>query len=116
MWRFQTKGFFGKTVSITSLPDGAAVGTHACRFRGGILRLMDGDVFEWKSLGFWSGEMAFLTPSGFPIATFSPKRFSFKNRGEVKIHREYAGIPELPILVLLGTYLTVLEQRRAHSS
>ena len=111
MWRFESKGFFGKTVNITSLPGGAAVGTHASRFRGGILRLSEGDVYEWKALGFWSGEMAFLTPSGFPIETFSTKRFSLRNRGVVRIHREYTELAELPLLVMLGVHLTLAEQR-----
>ncbi len=112
MWRFQSRGFFGRGVSITSLPGEARVGTHTWRFRGGILRLDDGDVFEWKNLGFWSGEMALLTPSGFPIVTFTPKLFSLKNQGRVTIHREYATLPELPLLVTLGVFLAIADQRR----
>lgn len=112
MWRFETKGFFGRTVTITSLPNGTPVGSFAWKFRGGLTRLDEGDVFEWKALGFWSAERAFLTPSGFPILTFKPKLFAFKSRGGITVHREYASIPQLSMLVMLGVALVLTEQRR----
>lgn len=112
MWRFETKGFFGRTVRIASLPNESPVGSFSWKFRGGLVRLDEGDVFEWKSLGFWSGKRAFLTPSGFPILTLKPKTFSFVSRGEITVHREYANVPHLPMLVMLGTALIIAEQRR----
>jgi hypothetical protein len=112
MWRFAMQGFFGRTVKLTSLPSGAPVASFSWKFRGGIVRFDEGDVFEWKALGFWSGGRAFLTPSGFPVLTFKPKMFAFKSRGEITIHREYANIPQLPMLVMLGVNLVLTEQRR----
>jgi hypothetical protein len=112
MWRFDTPGFFGRTVKLTSLPNGSPVGSFNWKFRSGLVRLDEGEVFEWKSLGFWSRERAFLTPSGFPVLTFKPTVFSLKSRGEITIHREYANIPQLPMLVMLGVHLVLTEQRR----
>ncbi len=115
MWQFATQGFFGRSLMIASLPNGTPVGSFSWNFRGGLVRLDEGDVFEWKALGFWSGERAFLSPSGFPILTFKPRLFSFKSCGQITIHREYANIPQLPMLAMLamlGVALVVTEQRR----
>lgn len=115
MWRMEALGFFGRTVRITSLPNETPVGSFSWKFRDGLLRVDGGDSFEWKALGFWSREREFLTPSGFPIVTLTPKIFSFTHRGEVKIHREYANTPQLSMLVVLGVCLAVAEQRRRRS-
>lgn len=112
MWRFATKGFIGRTLTISSIPNGESLGTFVWRFRGGLLRLTDGDVYEWKSVSFWSGTRAFLSPSGFSMVTFQPKALAFKFRGSVQIQREYQTDPHLPLLIALGVYLTVVERRR----
>ena len=116
MWRFRRQRFFGRSVLIESIPVGNQVGTFRSRFTGGALTLADGKVYDWEYLGFWRGNPAFFMPSGFPIVTLSSKRFSLKDSGEVSVQREYSSLEELPLLVLFGSYLTIMNQRRRRAA
>ena len=115
MWTLRRHGFLWRNVTVEQTDTSQPVATVSMRFTSGTLRLTRGETYSWKQLRFWSGETAFLTQSEFPIVKFKPKRFSIKDTGEITIQREYATSPDLPFLIMLGVYLTVLNQRRRRS-
>jgi hypothetical protein len=114
-WKFSRRGFFGTTIGITDPRDNTEVGT--LRFRGwnATLTLASGKLYKWKLIGFWSGERGFFTSSEFPVVTFRPKHFSFRLKGEIGVRREYASLPEVPLLVMLGAYAAIISQRGRRS-
>jgi hypothetical protein len=116
MWHFHREGFFWRRIVISESVGGGAVGVFHASVTGGRLVLSDGKEFIWKRISFWRQEMAFLTTSEFPIVKFAPKRFAVKYAGTISVSREYNDLGELPLLILLGTYLIVLAIRRARSS
>lgn len=115
MWTFRRHGFLWRSVTVEQAGTGQHVANVSMQFTSGALTLANGESYGWKRLGFWSGETAFMTGSEFPIVKFKPKRFSFKDNGEVTVQREYRDNPELPFLIMLGVYLSVLNQRRRRS-
>lgn len=115
MWTFRRHGFLWRNVTVEQASGGQQVATVNMRFTSGTLTLANGETYGWKQLGFWSGETAFITGSEFPIVKFKPRRFSFKDSGEVSVQREYKESPDLPFLIMLGVYLSVLNQRRRRS-
>lgn len=115
MWTFRRHGFLWRNVSVDLAGNGQEVAAVKMRFTRGTLNLASGQTYGWKQLGFWSGETAFMSGSDFPIVKFKPKRFSFKDSGEVDVQREYRDSPDLPFLIMLGVYLSVLNQRRRRS-
>jgi hypothetical protein len=115
MWSFRRHGFLWRNVTVEQAGSGQHFASVSMSFTSGTLTLARGETYGWEQLGFWSGETAFVTDSEFPIVKFKPKRFSFKDTGEVAVQREYRDNPELPFLVMLGVYLSVLNQRRRRS-
>jgi hypothetical protein len=115
MWHFQREGFFWRRVVITDSPGGRQVGLIQ---PGATTRLIlaDGTTYMWKRISFWRQEMAFLTESEFPMIVFEPKRFAFKDAGQVTVKPEYRHIEDLPLLVMLGSYLTMLTHRRSQTA
>lgn len=115
MWVFRRRGLFWKDVLIEQPGDRHEVAAVTTRFISGTLKLPSGESLIWRQLSFWSGESAFMTPSGFAIVKFKPKRFSFRDAGDIVVQREYANHPELPFLIMLGAFMSVANQRRRRS-
>lgn len=111
-WTFLRVGFLWRHVIIEIAGTGQRFGMVRTGFVNGVLVLEDGKRYAWKRLRFWSGESGFVTESGFPIVRFLPKRFSLKDAGSVSVQREYKTLSELSCLVLLGVFLSVVNQRR----
>ncbi len=116
MWTLRRHGLLWRNVNVEAAGTGQTVADVKMRFTSGVLTMAGRpDDYGWKRLSFWSGESAFVTPSDFNIVKFQPKRFSFKDTGEIAVQREYATSPDLPFLIMLGVYLSVLNQRRRRS-
>jgi hypothetical protein len=116
MWTFRRHGFLWRNVTVEQTGTGQEIAEVKMRFASGTLVMQARpEAYAWKQLGFWSGETAFMSGSEFPIVRFKPKRFSFKDTGEVAVQREYRDNPDLPFLIMLGVYLSVLNQRRRRS-
>lgn len=112
MWQFKREGFFWRRVVIMESPGGKSVGTFQYGLNSRLV-LLSGATYLWKRISFWRQEMAFLTASEFTIIKCEPKRFSFRDSGITSVAREYSELADLPLLIMLGTYLTVLAHRRA---
>lgn len=115
MWSFRREGFLWRHAGIVAMPGDKPVGRVSSGIARSRLTLVDGTVYDFNRMGFWSGERAFVTTSEFAVVRFQPRRLTFRPAGEIVIAREYSALPELPLLTLLGVFLTVMEQRRARS-
>jgi hypothetical protein len=79
---------------------------------GGTLELPDGREYRANS-NFWMTKFGFTTAEGEPLVGFRQIGGLLKLSSTVEIYPGAATIPELPWLVMLGWYLTVLLHRDA---
>jgi hypothetical protein len=79
---------------------------------GGTLELPDGREYRANS-NFWMTKFGFTTTEGDPLVGFQQIGGVLKLSSTVTIHPDAATIPELPWIVMLGWYLTVLLHRDA---
>lgn len=107
-WTFKRVGFLNTHVSIrvAGTENDIAVYRNSTWSQGGTLELPDGRRINANS-NFWHSQFEFTGESGDPILRFT-------NIGGFKLHAELEFLPpaalltELPWIVILGWYLTVM--------
>ncbi|MGD0056784.1 MAG: hypothetical protein ABSB83_02885 [Methanomassiliicoccales archaeon] len=68
----------------------------------GLLHLMDGEIFEFRQLGFWKPQWPFFDESGEVICTFTRKTKVLKHSGDVKIEEKAKRKICLPLFLPVG--------------
>ena len=79
--------------------------------RTGDLRFVSGPEFAWRREGFWRSEWFWSSARTERLVTFR-SRLGFRSRYEMEVDQAARQLKELPILVLLGAYLTSLISRQ----
>lgn len=107
-WTFKRMGFLNTYVSIRA--EGSdkdiAVYRNNTWSEGGTLELPDGRHFKVNS-NFWHSQFEFTSESGDPILQFT-NIGGFKLHAQMELFQGSALLTELPWLVILGWYLTVM--------
>jgi hypothetical protein len=110
-WSFKRQGFLKTFVTVRTAgsEENLAIFHNNTWNDGGTLELQDGHTFKANS-NFWSTKFEFIDAREEPLIRFS-------NIGGFKLHSELEILPpgrllsELPMMVLLGWYLTVMHSR-----
>ena len=118
-WIFQRRGFFGRTVQILAAHSEAVLASYQSAWSGtrGTLELPGGQRYAWQTLNFWATRYQFRTDAGQPLVTFSTGTGDglmaniFKQQALVEIDPGAVGLRDLPLLVTLGFYLSVLHRQ-----
>jgi len=116
-WTFKRVGFMQTSATIRacgSEAEIAAFRNHAWT-GGGALELPDGREYRANS-NFWMTKFGFTTAAGEPVVEFQQIGGLLKLSATVEIHPDATAIAELPWMVMLGWYITVLQHRDAGSS
>jgi hypothetical protein len=113
-WTFKRLGFIATRVSIRVCETEAdlAVFRNSTWSGGGTLELPDGRKCP-ANCNFWQTRYEIRTESDSPLVTFSRVGGLFHLSSDVEIHPDAVAWPELPWLVMLGWYLTVMQHRDA---
>ena len=117
-WTFKRVGFFNPRVTVRKESEELDIAVYRPRWTGadGIVVLDNGRKYHWKTANFWATEYVFLDQEG-----TIPLRFHqgieeakladvFKIQARVEVDSQMVGNPDLPLLVLLGFYLIILQQ------
>ena len=84
--------------------------------RGGELETAKGQRWLWKSFGFWRRAWGFTRNGEEPLVLFRLRLSWGHALDEVTVDADARRMPELPMLLLLGRYLTVRRRKRGHGS
>lgn len=112
-WTFKREGFWGLRVTVResgsaetiamfelSLALDSTLMTGSLLYRGGQrIRWAPSSIWHWHPRWMW------VSVNGLEIAGFSSSDHRFKTEGRLRVSTHGAGLPELPLLGLLGWYL-----------
>jgi hypothetical protein len=108
-WTFKRVGFWKTRVTVRasgSESDIASFRNNTWK-HGGTLELPDGRAYP-ANTNFWMTEYEFTTQSGEPLLKYSRVRGVLRLSSTVEIQPAAASLTELPWLLMLGWYLTVM--------
>jgi hypothetical protein len=109
----RSQGFFNKSYHVDYA--GTTLAVYTPNWGGsGTLQFSDGRIFNWGSMGFFSGEYAWKDQYQIPLMRFSS---SFGGGKLYVVIEPAAGSrAELSLLAILGRYLKTLQQRRERAA
>ena len=113
-WTFKRVGFIATRVSIRtchSEEDIAVLGNNTWS-SGGTLDLPGGREYPASS-NLWQTRYEIRTASHVPLLSFSRVGGILHLSSDVQVHADAAALTELPWLVMLGWYLTVMQHNDA---
>ncbi|GAB2690623.1 hypothetical protein GCM10027037_12150 [Mucilaginibacter koreensis] len=113
-WKVSNKSIWSFDQVITHTADGKVIGEVTQKwFKSDFnLTLADGSAFTLRRKSIWKGEYAWSDSSGNQIALISQHAFSSKSI-RFTVEQQYLNHELTPLLLLLGTHLLFLTQRRA---
>ena len=120
-WTFKRLGFFNPRVTVRRAGEEVNLAIYTPRWTGreGTLEFPDGRVFGWVQANFWATKYQITDTAGYSLVSFESgaekSRLSdvFKTQARVETGPRGRALPELPLLVLLGWYLIILQKQDA---
>lgn len=117
-WTFKRVGFFSPHVTVRRAGSKIEIATCHPNWTGteSKIQFSSGEVYLWKVASFWATSYSFSNGDGIELITFRSgsveKNISnlFTNQALVHIAFEAWQLVELPLIVLLGWYLVLLQQ------
>jgi hypothetical protein len=107
-WTFKRQGFWQPRVTVRVPGSDADVAIFRPHWAGGgTLEFASGRTTRLSSANFWQSEWVWQEKDQ-PLILFKGRHGIVKARGAVEIHSGSAGLPDTPLLVLLGWYLILL--------
>jgi hypothetical protein len=118
-WTFKRVGILNPRVTVRKAGEEATLAIYTPRWTGseGTLDFPGGRVFNWTQTNFWATKYQITDAAGIPLVSFESgaekPRLSdvFKTQARVEIDLRGRALPELPLLVLLGWYLIILQRQ-----
>ena len=109
-WTFKRQGFIATRVTIRACGSESdlAIFRNNTWSGGGTLELPDGRTYPANS-NFWQTRYEISSDGDAPLVTFSHVGGLLHFSSDVEIHATASRTPELPWLVFLGWYLTVMQ-------
>jgi hypothetical protein len=115
-WRIARRGPLAMQFVVRDAASDAEVATMTRNWRGrGEARFASGTGFKWDREGFWRSEHFWTSATGERLITWRT-RIGWTTRYEMEVMEGARRLPELPVLVLLGTYVMVMMSRQRHAS
>jgi hypothetical protein len=113
-WTFKRGGFIRTHVTVRECQaqEDLAIFRNNTWSGGGTLELPDGRRYAANS-NFWQTRYDIRTIDETPVVTFERIRGMLHLGSEVTMHAGSRRLPELPWLIMLGWYLTVMQHRDA---
>jgi hypothetical protein len=117
-WTFKRVGFFNPRVTVRREGEENDLAVYRPTWSGthGAIDFGDGRLFHWKTANFWATRYTLVDGSGELLVTYhsglKDARLGnlLKTQARVEIDPAAYDLAELPILVLLGWYLIILQQ------
>jgi hypothetical protein len=116
-WTFKRAGFMNPRVTIREAGRDVDLAVYWPKFwGGGWLECADGSRFQWKSMNFWGTSWGFANTREELVFTMKPgaekSKLSdlLKSQAIVEIGTQSFGLAELPLLLMLGWYLMIMQQ------
>ena len=124
-WTFKRVGFFNTrvTVRLAGPPDAPArqeapdIAVYRPNWHGeGWIEIASGRKVYWRPANFWASRFIITAEDGSPLINYyegvEHPHFAdwFKTQAGVTIEYPARGMPETPMLILLGWYLILLQQ------
>jgi len=107
-WTFKRQGFWQPRVTVRVPASDADVAVFRPRWAGGgTLEFADGRSVDMRSANFWQSEWVWQENDQ-PLILFKGRHGIVKASGAVETLPGSAGLPDTPLLVLLGWYLILL--------
>lgn len=119
-WTFKRVGFLNPRVTIREAGRDADLALFWPRFwGGGWLEFANGGKFPWKSIDFWATTWGFADTREELVFTMKPgaeqPKLSdlLKTQAVVEIGTHSFGLTELPLLLMLGWYMMIMQKEDA---
>lgn len=116
-WTFKRVGFMNPRVTVREAGAAEDLAVYWPKHWGhGWLEFAKGNRFCWKPTNFWGTERGFVDEPGDPLFVLKSgaekPKFSdqLKTQAVVEISSRGYGLAELPLLLMLGWYLMILDQ------
>ena len=108
-WTLKRVGFFNPKATVRASEGEADLAVYHPDWIGnGRVELPGGKAWRWKCLGFWRSRYGFVDEAEQPIVEFHANTLKVPPSAEVVIAHGGLKLPELPLLVVLGWYVTIL--------
>ncbi len=115
-WTFKRQGFWQPRVTVRVAGSDADVAVFRPHWAGGgTLELADGRTADLRSANFWQSQWAWQQKDQ-PLILFKGRYGIVKAKGAVEIQPGSAGLPDTPLLVLLGWYLILLHAEDSNAA
>lgn len=117
-WTFERGGLWHPHVTVRAAGSDADLATFTARWTGtGTLECGGGRCFQWRAQDVWHTHWAWQDAEGTTLMRIGAQAKSEQggraSKGLVELTPAAVGLTELPLLVLLGWYLVVLQARDA---
>jgi hypothetical protein len=116
-WTFKRAGFMNPRVTIREAGRDADLAVYWPKlWGGGVLECANGSRFQWKSMNFWATTWGFADTREELVFTMKPgaekSKLSdlLKSQAIVEIGTPSYALAELPLLLMLGWYLMIMQQ------
>jgi hypothetical protein len=108
------EGFFRQQVMIRASESEPILATYTRGWGGGTLQFTNGHLFKWENANFWGTKKAWKAAPDTCLVHFqnSPWTRDLLTR----IEMEAVSLPEHPLLVILGFYITLLSKREGSAN
>jgi hypothetical protein len=98
------EGFFRQQIMIRASESGPVLATYTRGWGGGTLQFADGRLFRWENANFWGTKKAWKDSSDTCLVLFQNSPWTRDIL--IRVEPEALAIPEHPLLVILGLYIT----------
>ena len=117
-WTFKRVGCFSTRVTVRRAGSKVDLATYYPNWTGseGQIQFSNGELTTWRISNFWATKYSIRRENGIELFTYQSglrnSKFTnlFKQQAQVIFCPEAWQIKELPILILLGWYLVILQQ------
>ena len=110
-YSLKREGFFRQQVMIRSTESGPVLATYTRAWAGGTLQFADGHLFKWENANFWGTKKAWK--DSLDTSLVHCQNSPWTRDLLIKVEPEAVALPEHPLLVILGLYITILGKRDA---
>lgn len=108
-WTFKRVGFIRTHVTVRAPGSDADLAVfHPDWLGNGTVELALGARWKWKCSGFWRHHFGFVTVGGEPLIEYQANSFKLPPGAKLVVSPQALALVELPLLVTLGWYVTVL--------
>ena len=120
IWTLKRSGFLNPRVTVREAGREDDIAVFWPRlWGGGWLDYPTGKRFQWRSMNFWGSSWGFTGMQGEPVFTMKPGSQEakladlLKTQALVDIDAHAYDVTELPLLLVLGWYLMIMQQEES---